>query len=65
MPSTPIPGAQYYRLGEIDLVNGESGGNIVVNRTVTKVFDENKHYHYPIPIQELNLNTNLKQNPGW
>lgn len=65
MPSTPIPGAQYYRLGEIDLMNGESGGNIVVNRTVTKVFDENKHYHYPIPIQELNLNTNLKQNPGW
>lgn len=24
-----------------------------------------KMYHYPIPIQELTLNPNLKQNPGW
>ncbi|MFT3948515.1 MAG: RagB/SusD family nutrient uptake outer membrane protein [Agriterribacter sp.] len=64
-PSDPIPSAQYYKLGEIDLMNGESGGNIIVNRNVAKVFDETKDYLYPIPIQELNLNTNLEQNPGW
>lgn len=30
-------------------------------------FDEtqDKDYYYPIPTDELNLNKNLKQNPGW
>lgn len=64
-PEDPIPSAQYYKLGEIDLLNQEKGGNIIVNRTVPKSFDESKDYLYPIPIQELNLNPNLKQNPGW
>lgn len=64
-PSNTLPSVQYYKLGEIDLVNKENGGNIIVNRTVPKTFDENKDYLYPIPIQELNLNPNLKQNPGW
>lgn len=64
-PANPIASVQYYKLGEIDLVNGQSGGNIIVNRNVSKSFDETKHYLYPIPIQELNLNSNLQQNPGW
>jgi hypothetical protein len=28
-------------------------------------FDENKNYYFPLPLDELSLNTNLKQNPGW
>lgn len=28
-------------------------------------FDENKDYYYPIPIEDLRLNENLVQNPGW
>lgn len=64
-PSNTLPNVQYFKLGELDLVNGEKGGNIIVNRTVHKSFDENKDYLYPIPIQELNLNPNLEQNPGW
>lgn len=28
-------------------------------------FDENKQYLFPIPIEDLVLNPNLKQNPGW
>ena len=28
-------------------------------------FDENKHYYFPIPTEELTLNENLTQNPGW
>ncbi|SMD04941.1 RagB/SusD family nutrient uptake outer membrane protein [Pedobacter nyackensis] len=28
-------------------------------------FDESKAYLFPIPIQDLLLNTNLKQNPNW
>ncbi len=64
-PMDKIPAAQYYKLGEIDLVNGVNGGNIIVNRTVPKNFDETKDYLYPIPTQERILNPNLTQNPGW
>lgn len=28
-------------------------------------FDENRDYYYPIPLEDLVLNKNLKQNPGW
>ena len=30
-----------------------------------RVFDENKHYLFPIPKEDLVLNPNLVQNPGW
>ena len=29
------------------------------------VFDENKHYLWPIPLSALGQNPNLGQNPGW
>lgn len=29
------------------------------------LFDENKDYFYPLPIEDLQLNDNLEQNPGW
>jgi hypothetical protein len=29
------------------------------------VFDENKHYLWPIPISIISQNTNIIQNPGW
>lgn len=28
-------------------------------------FDESKHYYFPLPTEELVLNSNLKQNPNW
>lgn len=28
-------------------------------------FDEERDYYYPIPLEDLNLNDNLKQNPKW
>jgi len=31
----------------------------------TPVFDENKHYLWPIPLNTLAQNPNIKQNPGW
>jgi hypothetical protein len=31
----------------------------------TPVFDESKHYLWPIPINSLSQNPNLGQNPGW
>lgn len=29
------------------------------------MFDEAKDYYYPIPLEDLQLNKNLKQNPNW
>lgn len=58
-------GIQLLKLGsEILLENGNSG-NVVVNGHINKVFNEDKDYLYPLPIQELQLNSNLTQNPGW
>ncbi|WP_346320246.1 RagB/SusD family nutrient uptake outer membrane protein [Chitinophaga sp. YIM B06452] len=63
---TPVAGVQYFKLGtEIDLENGAAGGNVIINRSTTKTFDEERDYLQPIPIQERQLNTNLTQNPKW
>lgn len=56
---------QYLKLkSDIVLENGESG-NIVVNPQIKKIWDEDKDYLYPVPIQERLLNPNLTQNPKW
>jgi hypothetical protein len=61
-----IPGVQYLKLGtDINLENGSSGGLIVVNKDIPKTFDEGRDYLYPLPLEDLLLNPNLKQNPGW
>ncbi len=31
----------------------------------TYSFDESKNYYFPVPLNELSLNQNLKQTPGW
>ena len=56
---------QYLKLNsDVTLENGNSGC-IVVNPHISKKWDENKDYLYPIPIQERLLNPNLTQNKGW
>jgi hypothetical protein len=30
-----------------------------------RIFEEPKHYYFPIPIEDLTLNPNLTQSPGW
>ena len=34
-------------------------------RSIPHSFDESKHYFYPLPENDLQLNTNLVQNPNW
>lgn len=64
-PSGP-KGPAYLKLGaEIDLENGTSGGAVMINRNISKSFNENRDYLYPVPIQERTLNKNLTQNPNW
>ena len=63
---SPLSGVQYLKLSsEIELQNGVNGGNVIVNGNLPKTFNENRDYIYPIPTQELLLNHNLIQNPGW
>jgi hypothetical protein len=31
----------------------------------TPIFDESKHYHWPLPLDVLSQNPELGQNPGW
>lgn len=31
----------------------------------TPVFDESKHYLWPMPVSVMSQNSNIKQNPGW
>ncbi|GAA4790666.1 RagB/SusD family nutrient uptake outer membrane protein [Olivibacter ginsenosidimutans] len=62
---TTVPGRQYQKLGELVLENGASGGRIINNPSILKSWNEAKDYLYPIPTQDLLLNPNLVQNPGW
>ena len=59
-------GVAVYELGsDIFLTEGDHG---YVNRhqNVTRNgFNEERDYLYPIPLDELSLNENLTQNPGW
>lgn len=38
---------------------------ILVQKGSTRTFDPQKDYLWPFPVEELALNTNLVQNPGW
>lgn len=59
-------GVVYLKLGsDVSLRNGVNGGDIVIAPNTPKVFHVNRDYLNPIPAQELLLNPNLKQNPGW
>jgi hypothetical protein len=60
-----VAGRQYLKIGEVVLENGAAGGQIVTNPTVTKQWNEDRDYLYPIPTQERLLNKALTQNPGW
>ena len=58
-------GIQLLRLGSEILLENGSSGNVIINDHISKTFDESKDYLYPLPIQELQLNPNLEQNPNW
>ncbi|WP_041891943.1 RagB/SusD family nutrient uptake outer membrane protein [Myroides profundi] len=63
-PTENVQGVYYAKLGsDIHLNQNNSIDPFPNNKNRT--WNENKDYLYPLPIQELQLNTNLKQNPGW
>lgn len=54
-----------FQLGSTDgiVLSGETEG--CVDRCEDHIFDEERDYLYPIPINDRSLNHNLTQNPGW
>lgn len=58
-------GPQYLKLGSEVILENNTGGLIVVNPQIAKVFDETRDYLNPIPVQEMQLNPSLVQNPNW
>lgn len=58
----PIPGMKYISVGD-----SSADGKIeqFIYGGIYRSFNPNRDYLYPIPKQELDLNSNLKQNPGY
>lgn len=56
---------QYLKIGSDVMLENGSSGNIVVNPHLSKEWNENRDYLYPIPSNERSLNPHLTQNPGW
>lgn len=46
-------------------INLDEEGYIIVQSGSSRSFDPAKHYLFPLPLRELSLNPELKQNPGW
>jgi hypothetical protein len=65
VPSNKVPGVVYVKIDNaaIKLSDGTKG-NLLWQANQIKEWNDYK-YFYPIPFNELVLNPNLKQNPGW
>ncbi|MDF0717131.1 RagB/SusD family nutrient uptake outer membrane protein [Muricauda sp. 334s03] len=64
LPAGQIEGAKYFQLGtDVEL----SAENLIdpLPGFNDRTFNEERDYFLPIPIQELQLNPNLTQNPNW
>lgn len=58
--------AQYYEIGKDIYLSDCNSGYLDNHRGQDRQgFNENRDYLYPIPTDDLNLNPNLTQNPGW
>lgn len=60
----PVATPGVYQMPVSELDQG-TRGNIVTNRNINKVWREDRDYLYPLPLEDLRLNPNLTQNPGW
>lgn len=55
-----------YEIGKDIILSEETKGYIDMHSgQIQGVFNENRDYLFPIPLDDLQLNHNLVQNPGW
>jgi len=65
LPANPIANVSYFVVGtDITLTHG-TYGNVLEYPSLVRTFISPKNYYLPLPTQELLLNKNLTQNPGW
>lgn len=65
LPANRLPGVYYYIVDNTNVRLSEgTRGNVIWRANQTKMFQNHK-YLRPIPYNELLLNDNLEQNPGW
>jgi hypothetical protein len=75
IPTTKVPGVVYFVLDNTNSKLSEgSKGNLIWLSNIPKVYEDptasdpkvkSKRYLYPIPFNEIVINPNLQQNPGW
>ncbi|HET9984451.1 MAG TPA: RagB/SusD family nutrient uptake outer membrane protein [Longimicrobiales bacterium] len=65
VPAQKKSGVQYLVLGDAFVLSQGDRGRVRPHPDLVKVFDESKHYLWPLPLTELLLNKQLVQNPGW
>ncbi len=63
----PVLGNFFFKteFGTTTTVNTTPDGFILVTAASFRKFDPAKDYLWPLPLNEISLNPNLKQNPGW
>ena len=61
LPATAL----LYKIGKDIYFTEGNHGYVLTNPTDPGSWDESRDYYYPIPTNELSLNENLTQNPGW
>lgn len=67
-PSSSVKGIVFKKIGDLAdgiFLSGEDSGFVDPQKNNTHVFNEERDYFYPIPIDDRTLNHSLTQNPGW
>lgn len=63
-----VPGVNtFIKIGDKFNLTDKAGGNIIVHDTKNepRKWREDRDYLYPIPLSQILLNNNIKQNPKW
>jgi starch-binding outer membrane protein, SusD/RagB family len=65
IPATKVPGVYYFLVDNVQYkLSGGTSGNLILFSNLARKYEDYK-YFYPIPYNEIILNSNLEQNPGW
>jgi hypothetical protein len=65
IPADKVPGVYYFTIDNVQFkLTGGSSGNLILFDNLPRKYEDFK-YFYPIPYNEIILNGNLEQNPGW
>lgn len=64
-PSNKIPGVQYLKLSTANGLTDGTKGRLVPFKNQSLPAFQNWEYLNPIPTEEITLNPQLEQNPGW